>query len=574
MFEIEKYVLGFFLIDNKKLTKHWDNVFEQMAVHTRKKKPTELLLSIRPNEEQQIFDYRIKNYRAITYGSMNRALDSTSRILNKINYSVEAEDVTKEYLKTKEFGGYDFYKYLEKIVFKRDIEDPNGFLVWLPVGAGVTDSSEKVKPKPFLFYSSDLYDANEDVISFRTNEKSLVTVGENLVNVGDVFYLITKNEFYKLKQVGLESEKRFVLELTYTHKLNEVPVIVLGGDMNAEGFFESYFAPYVAFGDQAISQFSDWQATMVTSGFPYREEFYTECEIRNINKKSSIPDVGEEKYSAEMEWRPIQKSPYGTIQRTVPGNTQDSLLGAKVLDPSIPSIRFISPPVEIAKYSGESWEKLIAMAEDALHLNLANGTNQSGVAKDRDLEQERAMVDKIANNFFGHIMFNSLKFIEAYLLHIPVDQVSITINKPSTFIIKTEAELIDELALLKEKNVPALFLSQATIELANRRFSGSPTAQKIFESISIIDPLYIYDVTQKNTMLLSGVIDKDAYIRSIYIYSLLLKISYDKTEKEFTKLTIDQIKELFNIEVEQYLPDEAAQTFDQAGNPQGGGSNE
>lgn len=568
MFEIEKYVLDFFLIDNKKLTEHWENVFEQMAVHTRKKKPTELLLSIRPNEEQKILEYRLKNYRAITYGSMNRALDSASRILNKINYSVDAEDVTKEFLKTKEFGGYDFYKYLEKIIFKRDIEDPNGFLVWLPVGDGVTDSSQKVKPKPFLFYSRDLYDANDDVFSFRTPEKSLVTVGQKIVNIGEVFYLITKNDFFKLKQVGVESEKKFILELIYNHNINEIPVIILGGDMNADGFFESYFAPYVAFGDQAIHQFSDWQATMVTAGFPYREEFYTECEIRNINKKSSNPDAGEEKYSAEMEWRPIQKSPYGTIQRTIPGATQDSLLGAKVLDPSIPSIRFISPPVDVAKYSGESWEKLITMAEDALHLNLANGTTQSGIAKEKDLEQERAMIDKIANNFFGHIMFNSLKYIEAYLLNIPIENVSITINSPSTFVIKTEAELIDELAILKEKNVPSLFLSQATIELANRRFSGSPTAQKIFEAISIIDPLYIYDVDQKNTMLLSGVIDKDAYIRSVYIYSLILKISYDRTEKEFVKLTVDDISNLFDIEIDQYLSDQPAQIFDASGNQQ------
>lgn len=567
MFEIAEYIKIFFDLDNSTLRKKWEDVFDQMAVHTRKKKPEELLLKQRPNETPEILQYRLCNYRAITYGSMNRATDSVGRILNKTNYYVNADDKTKEYLKTRNFFNYDFYSFLEKIVFKRDIEDPNGFLVWLPSGKGLTDSSQRVEPKPFLYYSFQLHDSTPDVISFITDEKSEIRKGNKTVKEGLVYLVITKDSYYRLVQIGDAKHKEFELQLIYKHNLGEIPVVVLGGDMNAEGFFESYFAPYVAFGDEAISTFSDWQAIKVTSGFPYREEFYTECEIKHVNKSSNDPNVGEQKYEADTIAKPMGKSPYGAIIRKIPGNPQDNtLLGERVLAVDVPSIRFISADVEVAKYSGESWEKLIELAEDSLHLNLTTGVNQSGVAKDRDLEQERAMIDKIGNNFFDNIMLYSVKFIEALLMNKSYEKTEVSINKPSTFRIKTEVELVEELGTLKEKNVPSLFLAQATIELANKRFNGSPVAKKIFHAISIIDPLYIYDVAQKNQMELQGDITKEANIRSIYVYSLLLKIVDDISPEKFITLTVQQISELFDKEIEPYLPEETPPTFDAEGN--------
>lgn len=552
MFEITEYIKGFFKIDNHKVVEKWNKVFEQMAVHTRKKKPTELLLSIRPNEDKNIHEYRLCNYRPITYGSMNRALDSTSRILNKINYTINASDETKAYLNSKKFGGfgfnYDFYTYLSKIVFKRDIEDPNGFLIWIPTGQGLEDSSTKVEPKPLLYYSNQLVDANEDVIAFLSDETSITKE----VDKGVIYYLFTKNEFYKLIQISNKTGD-FELRLIYKHNFGEIPVIILGGDMNADGYFESYFAPYVAFGDQAISQFSDWQAIMVTSGFPYREEFYQECEVKHVDT-SYLNNDNEQKYEAKTELREMSKSPYGTIKRVIPNSLQgdSTYLGERVLAADIPSIRFISPDVQVARYSGESWESLLEKAEDALHLNLANGTNQSGVAKEKDLEQERAMIEKIGGNFYDHIMLNSIKYIESYLTGLEPSKTNVSIVRGSSFNIKTETELVNEIATLKEKNVPSFFLSESSIELAKKRFSGNEISKKIFELISVLDPLFIYDTQQKKEMVLSGIVTKEAVIKSVYIYSTLLKLAIEMGN-EFLNIDLQKANEIVDQEMQKFI---------------------
>ena len=143
------------------------------------------------------------------------------------------------------------------------------------------------------------------------------------------------------------------MELIYNHNIGEIPVIVLGGDMNAEGYYESFFAPYCAFGDEAINTFSDWQAIKVTSGFPYTEEFYTECEVSSINKSSDPVTKGEEKYSRKISLQKFPRTPYNTIIRQIPSaNANDAqITGERILPVDVPSKRFISPDVETLKYS-------------------------------------------------------------------------------------------------------------------------------------------------------------------------------------------------------------------------------
>ena len=572
MFDIIEYIKGFSKIDNKNIVKKWEQVFNQMAVHTRMRKPTELLLATRPNEETHIFNYRLDNYRAITYGSMNRALDSVTRILNRIQYNVIVEEKVKLYLNKKQFNyqgtAYDFYSYFEKIILKRDIEDPNGFLAWVPTGEGLTNNGKTIEPKPYLFTGSQIFDINENVVSFLSDEINYVKTSTGEFE-GKVYYLFTKDWFYKLSEISKDKRVKMQLDPIYKHDMGEIPVLVLGGDMNAEGYYESFFAPYNAFGDEAINTFSDWQAIKVTSGFPYTEEFYEECEIIKPNLDSHDIPVGEEKYSKKTQLNKFPRTPYNTIIRKIPGNKSDSeIMGERILPVDVPSKRFISPDIEVLRYSGESWEKLIEMAEASLHLNLGGGLNQSGIAKELDKEEHYAMIDKIANNYFNHLMLNSIKFIDCYLNRVKFENSKVAINTPSAFRIKTEADLTEELVALKTNKVPDVFLSEATNELAIKRFAGNPLSKKIFEVISAIDPLYIKDINEKNQLLLSGVITKDMFIKSTMAYSLLNKIANQLSASVFIDKTIDEIKVLFEEEVQPFLPLPDLEVFNPDGTPE------
>jgi hypothetical protein len=567
MFDIEQFIRNFFKQPIPAQKANWQKVFTAMAVHTKKAIPADLLLCRRPNETTEIFNYRIKTYKPITYGSMNRATDELYRIVSGINYKLNAPDSTKQLLEEKLYNNFTFVMFLQQIVLRRMLEDPNGLLVWLPWNYS-GDTAEKVIPIPNLVYSHQIHYMDENVVSYLSDEKSMVMVGKHEVPEGNVFYILTTDSFYKLVQIGKKSDNNYQTQLIIQHNIGEIPYSVLGGDMNDHNYFDSFFAPYLAFGDEAICQFSDWQAVMVTSSHPFIEEFEQDCEVvySHPSKDSNPIPEGEEEYQRrEKESKPFGRSPYNRIRRRIP--TKDGgLMDEAILDATVPSIRFIHPDISIAKYCGEAWQMLIEMAEDSLHLNLGRGLI-SGDAKKEDKTAQQSMILKIGNNVFDNLFLNSVVYADAYNRYVKADRGGISIDKPKTYDIKTEADILTEITTLKEKNAPAFFLANSTIDLARKRFSGDKLMQKVFTMISLLDPLYIYSVAEKNQLVISGVITKNAYITSVYIYSLLLQIADEMTADEFIKADMASISEKLDAKMVAFLPEEADPILDPSGAP-------
>ena len=159
------------------------------------------------------------------------------------------------------------------------IEDPNGYLVWLPYGEGVTNPSVPVDVTPYIVSSEYIKYVDEDTLTWLDDEeKSYVTENGRSVRKGDIYYTLNEEGFYMHQQYGLKSEKRFELTQIYRHDIGRLPAIVLGGDLTDDDYFESYFSPFVPFANEAIRQYSDWQGVMTTSAFPYREEIAENCD--------------------------------------------------------------------------------------------------------------------------------------------------------------------------------------------------------------------------------------------------------------------------------------------------------
>ncbi len=574
---IDQYFENFINLPQSDKKKYWEDVFIGMATHTRKRVPTELLLKRRPNEDENIHKYRVANYRAITYGSMNKALDDLYRIVSGISYTLNVEQNVRDYLNTHVIGQYNSSiqneiinpkLFIEKITLKRDIEDPNGFLVWFPAGEGLTDSSQKVLPTPKLVLSSQYIYSDDHVFIYECDSKSPLRDEDGGVKLeGVIYYFITKSEIWKMYQTGTLKDPKWEQVMIYKHDLGAFPVIVLGGDMNTDGYYESFFSPYLAFGDEAVHQFSDWQAIMTTSSFPIKEMFGTECKIRRVNKHSNNPNEQEEGYvgggNGEFELEITQPDPYGIIKRKVPlQNLNDDTLPV-----DIPSIRYINPDISIAKYSGESWEKLIEKAEQALNIDMSVGLDQSGVAKQIDKESQYSMITKIGNNFFNNIYEVSLKIIDGYLNRKPYSKSSASINKPSTFWVKSENELVIEIGQLKTSNAPLFFLSEASLDLAKKRFNGNPVNQKIFKYISLYDAFYTFTSSEKNQMISSGVLSKEDYVRSLRMFPILNQIAEELSHEKFMLLSYADINLKFEEKVKDFFPQEETILTDDNGNP-------
>jgi hypothetical protein len=492
-----------------------------MFIHTRGKNPGEILTSRRPNEDPDVQRYRLSIYEPITKGSMNRAIDKLFRIFQNANFSISVSDELNTYLSEHKFDGQYFYSYIQKFVVRRMIEDPNGWLVWIPIGEGLTNPAVKVDAEPLLLMSDQIKVLEPGLITWKANDEfSDVMVNGKKEMTGAVYYSLTDTAFLKHTQIGQKIDKKFDTVVIYEHNIGAVPGVVLGGDLTDEHFFDSYFSAFVPFANEAIRQYSDWTAVMTTSAFPYREEIAENCNAKGCRDGVVYNHETEEHETCGIckgAGRVISRSPFGVFLR----EKSNPALGVDG-DVNGPMIRFISPDVSIIEYSGQAWQTLLKKAEESLHLNVID-ESQSGVAKMIDREDSFSQLTKISNNIFDEIIFKSLLFIEKYRnVTQPMNPV---IVKPISFSMKTEDDLIEELNKLTDKNAPIAFLVESTKDLARKRFSGNKSVSRMVEVLVSYDPIFHLNTKDKQMMLAAGSIKRDDLIRSLFAYKTLMSIT-------------------------------------------------
>jgi hypothetical protein len=497
----------------------WYNVRETMFVHTRGKKPGKILTERRPNEDPEIKKYREMIYEPITKGSIQKAIDKLYRIFQNANFSIQVSDELNAYLSTVKFNENFFYSYIQKFVVPRMIEDPNGWIVWIPTGEGLINPSVKVDVEPLIISTEQIkYLDKNNITWLDEKEKSRIKKSNKIVNEGLVYYTLTNVGFYKHVQYGDDRKIQFEVIPVYMHNIGKVPGCVLGGDLTPEKYFESYFSAFVPFANEAIRQYSDWQGVMTTSAFPYREEVGETCDAKGC-RDGIIYDSENEEHDmcrrCNGTGRIVSRSPFGVFIREK-GNAAFS--GESSTEPLI---RFITPPVDIIQYSGDAWQTLLKKAEDALHLNLIDEA-QSGVAKIIDREDSFAQLTKISNNIFDEIIYKSLVYIEAYR-NVTNPQAP-NIIKPISFSMKTEWDLMQEIINLTDRNAPVSFLIETTKDLARKRFSGNKAVSRLVEVLVSYDPIYTISAKDKISMMQSGIIEKEDVLKSLHAYKALTTI--------------------------------------------------
>lgn len=531
---------------------HWEKVRETMFVHTRGKKPDTILTARRPNEDPDVQKYRLMIYEPITKGSMNRAIDKLFRIFQNANFSISVSDELNAYLNERKFDGQFFYSYIQKFVVRRMIEDPNGFLIWIPAGEGLTNPTVKVDVSPLLIMSEHLKVVESNFLCWLSTDE-FVEVNANGKNSmsGLVYYSLTDSGYYRHYQIGSGQNTRFETELIYEHNIGSVPAVILGGDLTDEDFFDSYFSAFVPFANEAIRQYSDWTAVMTTSAFPYREEIAETCSAKGCRDGivyNSENDEHERCGTCRGSGRVISRSPYGVyIREKGDGIMTDN-------STSEPMLKFISPPVDIIQYSGQAWETLLKKAEEALHLNVIDEA-QSGTAKQIDREDSFSQLTKISNNIFDEIIFKSLVYIERYRnVTEPKEPI---IVKPISFSMKTEEDLISEITKLTDKNAPVAFLVESTKDLAKKRFSGNKAVTRMVEVLVSYDPLFNLSVKDKQLLLGSGTIKKEDLIKSLYAYKTLTNLvaanGTEFLEQSLSELFL-QLDNALKPVVDSYIP--------------------
>ena len=225
-----------------------------------------------------------------------------------------------------------------------------------------------------------------------------------------------------------------------------------------------------------------------------------------------------------------------------------------------PMIEFTSPARDILDYSQQSWETLLDKAQEAIFDKLIDEA-QSGVAKIVDREDLHSFLSAIADNVYDHLLLNSLKILNGYRDISAKNEPEVT--KPTSFIVKTEGDLVEELGVLLEKKAPVPFILETIKDLSKKRFSTNKTATDAIRFLMIYDPLFALSPEEKNMLIATNVIDDRTRNINISSYQVLNRLLFQNPD--LLDMPYDKVAAKMDAEIDKLIP-EKQPIFNETGN--------
>lgn len=501
----------------------------QMAVHVSGEIPESLICNMRPGEPDVILQYRKANYEPTTQPIIFEALDSLARIFNPANYTLEYSDELKLYTDSIDFYGQHFLQFWQNVFLPFMIEDPNGYIVILPSGAGMHDvetGTEGIYPY-IKCIPCDLIVEEE----FEGGELAYLLFQES----DNKYVLLTKTTYYEIEKIGRE----IGIKDQYVHNIGFVPAMCNKGKYNVNWrVYQSYFAAFVPFANESLRQESDHFASLVKTAYPTPIMVPVKCSNDNCQNGRIYGENGayhDCRTCNGTGW--MQSSPFQVILR------KDPALGYVSNEKEPPPLEYVSPPTDILEFQQQSIENLRKNARRALHLNHVEEA-QSGSAKAIDREGEYAMISEISNNVFDHIEF-TLTTMEAYIKPNATKK-PVTVVKPTKFDMKSESDLLQEFAALKNSGASDAILREVTREIIDKRYPGNDSMKERHNFLLEYDPLYVYSVADKQAMQMSNIISREQFVKSVNAPSLLDLALEQLGIDKITRADYDRITERLN----------------------------
>lgn len=534
----------------------WVKDYQYMITHTRGQFREGLLSDRRPNEPENILDFRLKNMRDITRYLFTNMITNIQRALAPSSIEVVYPDEVSEYLSSNNFDDSDLIGYIRGKVTKFMCEMANGLLVWWPEDIG--DVTRHVTMRPIIVNPADIVHYDSDVLTFLSAEKSEVVYNKKVQKIGDVYYVILKDKLYKRVQVGNKTDNEYEFIEHYINPTGSIYALVLGGDATSGKvcitktsfknapeleieYYTSFISGVVPVADECLCRFSDNQGTNIRISYPITETATIECSDckggRSHGKEKCESCNGTGRIA-------LVSGPYGNINRPLktnePGNEQES---------DIPAQRYLHPDVAILEHGEKGWQTLYEMVKDGLY-QLYSEQAQSGYAKEFDREDKLAFLDKVANHVYNYLLRNSVQII--YKFWFPSREwPEVTINLPATFTPKTTADLTAEIKSLKDQNAPDILIAEKTRELMYKSFSGDPRRMRMYDIYTQIDPLYLRTPREKADLLALDAITNEDIKRSAIAISVISQYANDTRDfmiKDYDSI-INEVNQLISLKL-------------------------
>lgn len=518
---------------------------EQMAVHADGQFPDKLIKERRPNEPQEVLDYRQTIFVPKTKPVFSKIISSLSKIRRSSDWSIRYEGEFSRIPEGETLEDYCEYYYpyftsvtnwIYSVWLKKYLVDPNAVVFIYPEEMP-DEQNRYLKPFTYIFDSAHVLDFVQNDYAVLVNPEGCTFTTSKGEFPGKSFYVVTVERIMRFDQA--DGRGTMVLAWDYIHGLDELPVYKIGAVISdAKGinfFYESRIAGVKPEFDEALREYSDLQAAKVLHIYPERWE-YTNHECTNCKGTGrrqnpaytpdcNCPSTVECDNCSGKGY--VVAGPYSKIM-IKPASMGESALPT-------PPAGYVEKDVEIVKVQEESITKHIMDGLAAINFEFLINTplNQSGTAKEVDKDELNNTVHSIAEDMVRNMdwIYWIIARYRYGLIYNPdeISEMIPSIAVPEKYDILSSKHLEEQLTSAKTNKTNAAIINALEIEYANKSFNNDTAVRDRVELVLSLDPLANIPEDDKMSRLSNKGITQLDYIISSNIHEFV-KRAVDEDE--------------------------------------------
>jgi hypothetical protein len=481
--------------------------------------PDHLFAERAPNQTERELAWLKANFKPVTLPVFSDLKNTVGRALHERNWALEfAENPASEDVEAyvtegiKEWGS--LANFVKSAGISTMLQDAMGVLAFLPTaipaieqedGSMVMDPDGVMDPDIHYYECENVWGFEYDKwYLFNREEKSMVQWGNATKPWGLVLYLVDDEKVWRIEQTGRMLDWTFSITEEFTHGVGFPPCIHWGGEAVYRRNRLVWESPYLAVAgilDIAMLQEHYLRASEAKCVYPHTVVMGSACDF--VDKDHHHCDGGHIKYmvgdrevSQECPsckgsgWK-TRLSPMG--QLVINPNADQMGADSTTIDASN-ALAFISPSVDTVRYIWERYEGNIKAARSIMHLDaeapMVGGDAKTATEVGLNARAKDAFVKPIADRLF--VIKDFAVMCIGKMRH-GKDWQDYVLRPPSHYDLRTDADLLAEIAEAIERRLPPPIIDYLTWQYVQSRYGNDPEAMDNFSVVLRADRLQTMD---------------------------------------------------------------------------------
>lgn len=542
-------------------------LYNNLKVHANGEIPTKIISERRPNEPQEILEYRKKIYKAKTQHPISKVETSLTKIRRSPDYKVDYSETETPY-SLKDFSLQDYlekkypiYDNIDSWLFDECLQnvliDTNAVCAILPMKYN-GDITEMINAFAYIANVDEVIYFKENDYTIFESDKDITVVKNGIEKEYCIYVLSTQNEIVEYYIEETDRGKLFVELNRLTHNLGELQAFRFRGVFykNEDGdvIWKSPINSMVIHLDEGARIYSDLQAEYVL-------HMHSEKWVINTNQCKKCDGFGKLKIGFSATKSDCTSCGGTGYEKVSPFQNHTINLDLSKPNSSIPPIPptgYVQKSIEIAKILDEQYSKHLYQALEAINMQFLFEVplSESGIAKQWDRDETDNFAYKVAS-ILRYIRENVAYYINnlRYYYTIPDKD---TRNKqlpkisiPEKYDLVNNALLIEEYKQLKDAKASPFILASKENEIALKMFSHDKEITTFTSLVYKLDPLYYISEDEKIMRLQNNGIEEVDYVVSSNIHKFIRRALSE--DEKFAEKTYQEQVEVINSYAQEVI---------------------